>query len=252
MIYREGGSVNLTMATRNPVLIVTGGSRGIGAATVELASARGWNVVYSYLRQPGEPAPNATAIQADISVEADIVNLFERAATLGPVRGFVNNAAILERQQRLDEMDAARIRRIFAANAVGAILCAREAVRRMSTKHGGSGGAIVNVSSKASVIGSPNEYIDYAACKGAIDTMTIGLSKEVATEGIRVNGVRPGLIYTEMHGDGGEPGRVDRLKSMVPMQRGGRPDEVAAAIVWLLSDEASYVTGTILDVTGGR
>lgn len=231
------------------VLVVTGGSRGIGAATVKLAAERGWTVVYSYLRKPGS---DATAVQADLANEADIVRLFERAAEIGPLRGFVNNAAILEPQLRLDQMDAARMQRIFTVNAVGALLCAREAVRRMSTKHGGEGGAIVNVSSAAARIGSPNEYIDYAASKGAVDTMTVGLAKEVAGEGIRVNAVRPGLIYTDMHADGGEPGRVDRLKSGTPMQRGGAPEEVAAAILWLLSDEASYVTGSILDVTGGR
>lgn len=233
-----------------PVLIVTGGSRGIGAATVKLASTRGWKVIYSYLRSPGHG--DALSIHADIASEADIIRLFDFAATQGPIRGFVNNAAILEPQLRLDQMDAARIQRIFTTNAVGALICAREAVRRMSTKHGGFGGSIVNLSSAAARIGSPNEYIDYAASKGAIDTMTIGLAKEVATEGIRVNAIRPGLIYTEMHGDGGEPGRVDRLKSAVPMQRGGHPEEIAAAIVWLLSEEASYVTGSILDITGGR
>jgi len=239
------------------VLIVTGGSRGIGAATVKIAAQRSWKVVFSYRRRAEEAntlaeATGTSTIQADISIETDIVRLFNHAATLGAIRGFVNNAAILEPQLRLDQMDAARIQRIFTTNAVGALLCAREAVRRMSTKHGGTGGAIVNVSSAAARIGSPNEYIDYAASKGAVDTMTLGLAKEVAAEGIRVNAVRPGLIYTDMHGDGGEPGRVDRLKSAVPIQRGGRPEEIAAAIVWLLSEEASYVTGSILDVTGGR
>lgn len=233
-----------------PVLLVTGGSRGIGAATVRLAVQRGWRVVYSYLRQPGPE--EGFAVRADLASEADIVQLFERAAEVGPLRGVVNNAGVLEPQLRLDQMDAARMQRIFAVNAIGTLLCAREAVRRMSTKHGGAGGSIVNVSSAAARIGSPNEYIDYAASKGAVDTLTVGLAKEVATEGIRVNAIRPGLIYTEMHGDGGEPGRVDRLKTAVPMQRGGNPEEVAAAILWLLSDEASYVTGSILDVTGGR
>ena len=239
------------------VLLITGGSRGIGAATVRLAVERGWTVCFSYLRRSGEAdelarATGATSVQADVRSEADIVRLFDAALALGPLRGFVNNAAILETQLRLDEMDAARIERIFATNAIGALLCAREAVRRMSTKHGGLGGAIVNVSSAASRIGSPNEYIDYAASKGAVDTLTIGLAKEVAAEGIRVNAVRPGLIYTEMHADGGEPDRVDRLKASVPMQRGGYPEEVARAILWLLSDEASYTTGTLLDLTGGR
>ena len=239
------------------VLIVTGGSRGIGAATVRLAAERGWTVCFSYLHRSQEAEAlardtGATAVQADVRNEADIVRLFDTAAALGPIRGFVNNAAILEPQMRLDEMDAARMERIFATNAIGALLCAREAVRRMSTRHGGLGGAIVNVSSAASRLGSPNEYIDYAASKGAVDTLTIGLAKEVAAEGIRVNAVRPGLIYTEMHADGGEPGRVDRLKASVPMQRGGHPDEVARAILWLLSEEASYATGTFLDLAGGR
>jgi NAD(P)-dependent dehydrogenase (short-subunit alcohol dehydrogenase family) len=222
-----------------------------------LAVQRGWKVVFSYHTRSDEAlalaaATGAVATQADVSKEEDIIALFEISASHGPIHGFVNNAAILELQLRLDQMDASRIRRIFATNSVGALLCAREAVRRMSTKHGGQGGSIVNVSSAASRLGSPNEYIDYAASKGAVDTLTIGLSKEVAAEGIRVNAVRPGLIYTEMHGDGGDPGRVDRLKSGVPMQRGGAPEEVAAAILWLLSKEASYITGTLLDITGGR
>lgn len=240
-----------------PVLIVTGGSRGIGAATVKLAAQRGWRVVFSYVRREAEAldlakSTGAAARQADVCDEASTIALFDYAASLGPLRGFVNNAAILERQSRLEEMDIDRMRRILETNVLGALVCAREAVRQMSTRHGGSGGAIVNVSSMGARLGSPNEYIDYAASKGAIDTLTIGLSKEVAADGIRVNGVRPGLIYTDMHGDGGEPGRVDRLKSSVPLQRGGKPEEVAAAILWLLSDEASYVTGSTIDIAGGR
>jgi NAD(P)-dependent dehydrogenase (short-subunit alcohol dehydrogenase family) len=195
----------------------------------------------------------AIAVGADVSVEADVVRLFATCdERLGPLAGLVNNAGILERQMRVDGMDSARIARIFATNVVGAFMCAREAVRRMSTSHGGRGGAIVNISSGAARLGSPGEYVDYAASKGAIDTMTIGLSQEVAGEGIRVNAVRPGFIYTEMHASGGEPNRVDRVKAFVPMKRGGTADEVARAIVWLLSDEASFTTGAFIDVTGGR
>jgi NAD(P)-dependent dehydrogenase (short-subunit alcohol dehydrogenase family) len=193
------------------------------------------------------------AVQADVSSEADVVRLFETVdRQFGRLTALVNNAATLERQMRLDSMDAARLQRVFATNAIGPILCAREAVRRMSTRFGGAGGAIVNVSSGAARTGSPGEYIDYAASKGAVDTLTIGLAKEVAEEGIRVNGVRPGFIYTGMHAKGGEPDRVERVKALVPMQRGGQPEEVAAAVLWLLSAEASFVTGGILDVAGGR
>ena len=244
-------------------LIVTGASRGIGAATARLAGQRGYAVCVNYLqdRAAAEEVAGAItgaggraiAVQADIGVESDVVALFERVdRELGRITALVNNAATLEPQRRLEQMDAARMQRMFSTNAIGTMLCAREAVRRMSTKHGGSGGAIVNVSSGAARWGSPGEYVDYAATKGAVDTFTVGLASEVAAEGIRVNGVRPGYIYTAMHAKGGEPGRVDRVKAMVPMQRGGQPEEVAAAILWLLSDEASFVTGTILDVSGGR
>ena len=245
------------------VLIVTGGSRGIGAATALLAGRRGYAVCVNYhqgqeaahdvVRAIEQTKGRALAVQADISVEAEVVHLFETCdRELGRISALVNNAATMEHQMRLDAMDAARWHRIFATNVVGAFLCSREAVRRMSTRHGGTGGAIVNVSSAASRIGGAGEYIDYAASKGAVDTITLGLAKEVAEENIRVNAVRPGIIYTDLHAKGGEPGRVDRVKGMVPMKRGGQPEEVAAAILWLLSDEASYVTGTIMDVAGGR
>lgn len=247
----------------NRILIVTGGSRGIGAATARLAAARGDAVCISYLRNRDaadavvqgivSAGGTAMAVAADVGVEDDVVRLFEQVdAAFGPVSALVNNAGMLERQCRVEDMDAARLMRVFGTNVIGSMLCAREAVRRMSTRHGGSGGAIVNVSSAASRLGSPDEYVDYAASKGAIDTFTIGLAKEVAADGIRVNAVRPGVIHTDMHASGGEPGRVERVKTSVPMQRGGYPDEVARAILWLLSDEASYSTGALLDVAGGR
>jgi NAD(P)-dependent dehydrogenase (short-subunit alcohol dehydrogenase family) len=245
------------------VVIVTGGGRGIGAATARLAAERGYAVCVNYksdaaaagevVAQARKAGAKAIAVQGDVAKEADVVRLFDAAvAELGPVTALVNNAGILERQCRLDEMEAARFERILATNVTGVLLCAREAVRRMSTRHGGRGGAIVNVGSMASRLGSPGEYIDYAASKGAIDTLTIGLAKEVAEEGIRVNSVRPGVIHTGIHASGGEPGRVERVKSAVPMKRGGQPEEVARAILWLLSPEASYSTGTFIDVSGGR
>jgi len=245
------------------ILLVTGGSRGIGAATARLAAARGYDVCVNY-RSNKDAASRvvsdveaagrrAVAIAADVSVEADVVRLFDACdRQLGRLDALVNNAAILEKQMRLDGMDAARVTRVLATNVVGPFLCAREAVRRMSTKYGGRGGAIVNVSSGASRLGSPNEYVDYAASKGALDTMTTGLAKEVAQEGIRVNSVRAGHVYTELHASGGEPDRVERVKSLVAMKRGGQPDEIARAILWLLSDEASFTTGAFLDVAGGN
>ena len=239
----------LSSSSARKVLVVTGGSSGIGAATARLAVSRGYAVCISYLRHHVAP-PGAIAVQADMASEADVVRLFETVdKELGPVSALVNNAATLEPQMRLEDMDGARLQRMFAVNAVGPILCCREAVRRMS-KYGG--GSIVNVSSGASRSGAPGEYVDYAATKGAVDTLTIGLAKEVAEQGIRVNGVRPGFIYTGLHARGGEPDRVERVKALVPMQRGGTAQEVAAAILWLLSDEASYVTGATIDVSGGR
>src|SRR5688572_17279170 len=245
------------------VVIVTGGGRGIGAATARLAAERGYAVCVNYRANAAAAegvaaaaraaGAKAIAVQADIAREADVMRLFDTAATeLGAITALVNNAGILERQGRLDAMEAARFERVFATNVTGAFLCAREAVRRMSRRHGGAGGAIVNVSSIAAILGAPGEYIDYAASKGAIDTFTIGLASEVAAEGIRVNAVRPGVIHTDIHASGGEPGRVDRVKSSVPMKRGGQPEEVAEAIMWLISDQASYITGTLLDVSGGR
>jgi NAD(P)-dependent dehydrogenase (short-subunit alcohol dehydrogenase family) len=253
------------MAEAGPagVMIVTGGGRGIGAATARLAANRGYAVsigfrsdeksalgVVDAIRDAGG---RAIAVRGDVASEADVIRLFdETTAQFGPLTALVNNAGILERQTRLDDMEAARFERVFATNITGAFLCAREAVRRMSTRHGGRGGVIVNVSSMASRLGSPGEYVDYAASKGAIDSLTIGLAREVAEEGIRVNAVRPGVIYTTIHASGGEPGRVERVKGAVPMKRGGQPEEVARAILWLASDESSYSTGAFIDVSGGR
>jgi len=245
------------------VVLVTGASRGIGAATAKLAAERGCAVCINYKRDRAAAQQVADSIKAsggtaitvaaDIAIEAEVIELFDSCQReLGQIDALVNNAGILERQSRLDQMNVERMQRVLATNIVGSLLCAREAVKCMSTKHGGRGGAIVNLSSAAARLGAPGEYIDYAASKGAIDSLTIGLAKEVAEEGIRVNAVRPGLIYTDMHASGGEPGRVDRLGSSVPMKRGGTAKEVAQAIMWLLSDDASYVTGTIVDVTGGR
>ena len=245
------------------VAIVTGASRGIGAATARLAARAGYAVCLNYVsrRDAAEAVAadvrkagaKALVVQADVGIEADVVRMFEECdRTLGRLDALVNNAGILEHHMRLEDMDAARLQRVMTTNIVGSFVCAREAVRRMSTKRGGKGGAIVNISSMAAKLGSPDEYIDYAASKGAIDTMTIGLSKEVAAEGIRVNAVRPGPIHTDIHASGGEPDRIERVKKAVPMQRGGHPEEVARAILWLLSDEASYCTGALLDVSGGR
>lgn len=245
------------------IMAITGASRGIGAATARLAAAQGYAVCVNY-RERREPAERlvaeikgaggvAISVGADVAREADVERLFATVdAQLGRITALVNNAGVLETQMPVENMDAARIERVLATNVIGSFLCAREAIRRMARKHGGAGGAIVNVSSMAARLGSPHEYVDYAASKGAIDTLTLGLSREVANEGIRVNAVRPGLIDTEMHASGGEPGRIERLKGSVPLQRGGTAEEVAHAILWLLSDEASYTTGTFIDVSGGR
>ncbi|MBO9330044.1 SDR family oxidoreductase [Achromobacter xylosoxidans] len=245
------------------VMLVTGGSRGIGAAVARLAARRGYAVGVNYHAQAGAAQAvvdairaeggRAVALQADVSQEAQVLRMFQELDDeLGRIDALVNNAGILEQQMRVEAMSAERLQRVLATNVIGAFLCAREAVRRMSTRHGGPGGAIVNVSSAAARLGSPNEYVDYAASKGALDTMTIGLSKEVAPEGIRVNGVRPGTIYTDMHASGGEPGRVDRLKSAIPLRRGGTVEEVAGAVMWLFSDEAGYTSGSFIEVSGGN
>jgi NAD(P)-dependent dehydrogenase (short-subunit alcohol dehydrogenase family) len=245
------------------VMLVTGGSRGIGAAIARLAARRGYAVGVNYHAQAGAAQAvvdairaeggRAVALQADVSQEAQVLRMFQALDDeLGRIDALVNNAGILEQQMRVEAMSAERLQRVLATNVIGAFLCAREAVRRMSTRHGGPGGAIVNVSSAAARLGSPNEYVDYAASKGALDTMTVGLSKEVAPEGIRVNGVRPGTIYTDMHASGGEPGRVDRLKSVIPLRRGGTVEEVAGAVMWLFSDEAGYTSGSFIEVSGGN
>ncbi len=245
------------------IILITGGSRGIGAATAYLAAQYGYAVAISYVHNRTTAdgvvtaitaaGGQALAVQADVAQEADVLRMFVKVdEVLGRITALVNNAGVLEAQSRVEHMTAERITRVFATNVLGSFLCAREAVRRMSTAHGGPGGAIVNLSSRASKLGSPGEYVDYAASKAAVDTLTIGLAKEVAAEGIRVNAVSPGLITTDIHASGGEPGRVERLKDSVPMGRGGTAEEVAQAVLWLLSDAASYTTGTCLDVSGGR
>jgi NAD(P)-dependent dehydrogenase (short-subunit alcohol dehydrogenase family) len=247
----------------NPVLLVTGGSRGIGAATARLAARQGYAVAVNYTRQ-AEAAQavveaihadggRAIAVAADVAQEEQVLAMFDRIdRELGRLDALVNNAGVVDATQRLDEMSVARLKRMFDINVIGAMVCAREAVLRMSTRHGGRGGAIVNVSSAAARLGSPGQYLDYAAAKGAIDVFTIGLAKEVAAEGIRVNAVRPGLIETDIHASGGLPDRVRDLAHQVPMQRGGSAEEVAEAILWLLSPAASYTTMSLVDVSGGR
>jgi len=246
-----------------PVVLITGASRGIGAETARLAAKRGYDVCVNYrsnasaaddvVSEVRSHGVTAIAVQADVAAETDVVRLFETArCELGRIDALVNNAGIIDKQTRVEHMDAARIARVFATNVTGAFICAREAVRCMSTRHGGRGGAIVNVSSRAAVLAAPGEYVDYAASKAALDTLTVGLAREVAAEGIRVNGVRAGIIDTEIHASGGEPGRVARLGPQQPMGRGGAAIEVARAILWLLSDEASYTTASFIDVAGGR
>jgi NAD(P)-dependent dehydrogenase (short-subunit alcohol dehydrogenase family) len=244
------------------VAVITGGSRGIGRAVVFALAAQGFKVCIGYLSNDvaarevvtdiETEGGEAAAVRCDVGNEADILQLFRIADALGPLGALVNNAGIVAPSIRLDEMSAERFRRMMTVNVVGSLICAREAVRRMSTRHGGKGGAIVNLSSLAATLGGANTYIDYAASKGAIDTMTVGLAREVANEGIRVNAIRPGLIDTDIHASGGDGGRLERLRPTVPMQRIGTAVEVANAVVWLISDEASYVTGTVFDVSGGR
>ncbi len=249
--------------TPTGVLLVTGASRGIGAATALLAASQGWSVAVNYranslaadevVRRIRADGGRAMTVRADVALEADVLRMFEQVdAKLGTLSGLVNNAGVVDVACRLADMTAARLHRQWATNVLGSQLCAREAVRRMSTRLGGDGGAIVNVSSVAAVLGAGGQYVDYAACKGAIDTFTVGLAREVAAEGIRVNAVRPGIIDTDIHASGGQPDRALRLANTIPMQRPGQPDEIAQAIVWLLGSAASYTTGALLDVTGGR
>ena len=244
-------------------MIVTGGGRGIGAATARLGAERGYAVAINYqrnretaealVRKINDSGGKAIAVAGDVALEADVVRLFETVdRSLGRLNALVNNAGIVDRGTRVEHLGAERITRMFAVNVTGSFLCAREAVTRMSTRHGGGGGAIVNVSSIASRLGGAGEYVDYAASKGAIDTFTVGLAKEVGPEGIRVNAVRPGIIRTDIHLASGDPARVERIGPSAPLQRPGEAEEVARAIVWLLSDEASYMTGALVDVAGGR
>lgn len=245
------------------VMLITGASRGIGAATARLAAQQGYALCLNYhqradaanavLEQVRGLGVTAIAVQADVADETQVLHMFEAIdREFGRLDVLVNNAGMLEQQMRLEQMDAARWSRVLGANVIGSFLCAREAIKRMSTRHGGRGGAIVNLSSVAARLGAPGEYIDYAAAKGAIDSMTLGLAKEVASEGIRVNAVRPGVIHTDIHAAGGEPDRVERVKASVPMGRGGQAEEIAEAILWLASEKASYTSGALLDVAGGR
>ncbi|MCG6859509.1 MAG: SDR family oxidoreductase [Salaquimonas sp.] len=250
------------MASQRGVLVITGGSRGIGAATAFAAAKDGWSVAVNYranekaaqsvVEQVRDEGGEAIAVKGDVAESDDIKRLFGEADRLGTLRGLVNNAGIVGEKQRVDEMSAERLERMMRVNVIASFLCAQEAVQRMSRRHGGEGGSIVNVSSVASRLGSAGEYVDYAASKGAIDTFTLGLAREVAEEGIRVNAVRPGIIDTEIHASGGQPDRIERVRPMIPMKREGKAEEVAQTIVWLLSEQSSYVTGAFLDVSGGR
>ncbi|WPP51082.1 SDR family oxidoreductase [Catalinimonas niigatensis] len=243
-------------------ILITGGSRGIGAATALLAAQKGYQVCINYWKSKdaalkivdciNQQGGKSAAFQADVSSETQVIALFEAVDRLGSLSALVNNVGILEKQMRVEEMAAERLQRIFNHNILSCFLCTKEAIKRMSTRYGGMGGAIVNVSSIAARTGAPGEYVDYATSKGAMDTFTLGVAKEVAAEGIRVNGVRPAFIYTDIHASGGEPGRVDRIKDTIPMKRGGKVEEVAQAILWLLSEEASYCTGTFIDISGGK
>ncbi|MBK1839456.1 SDR family oxidoreductase [Azospirillum sp. YIM B02556] len=253
----------MNTVSQAPLILITGGGRGVGAATAKLAAAQGYDVAISFVANESAALAvaadvealgrRALAVRADSADPAQVAQLFAAIdREFGRIDVLVNNAAMLARQCRTEDLDFERMQRVFAVNAIGPILCTQQAAKRMSHRHGGPGGVVINVSSASARLGSPNEYVDYAASKGALETFTTGFAKEVARDGIRVNCIRPGHIYTEMHASGGEPGRVDRVKDSIPMGRGGQPEEVARAILWLASAEASFITGTFLDVTGGK